>query len=125
QDSRDALFVGFADNLVVGVWVGKDDNTPLKNVNGGGLPAKIWRDFMGLAIKGAAPVPPAPKPKPAPPPDAVIKPEDIEFPIGIDDADVNLGDNPGITLKGKIGDIDVGLDISGKGIDVKTTPAKP
>ena len=26
QDNRDALFVGFAGNLVVGVWVGRDDN---------------------------------------------------------------------------------------------------
>ena len=29
QDNRDALFVGFAGNLVVGVWVGRDDNKSL------------------------------------------------------------------------------------------------
>ncbi|MFM2256706.1 MAG: hypothetical protein RIQ28_553, partial [Pseudomonadota bacterium] len=46
QDYRDALFIGFAGDLVVGVWVGNDDNAPLKNVTGGGLPARIWRDFM-------------------------------------------------------------------------------
>ena len=33
QDNRDALFIGFAGNLVVGVWVGRDDDKPLgKNV---------------------------------------------------------------------------------------------
>ena len=28
QDFRDAWFIGFAPDLVVGVWVGNDDNTP-------------------------------------------------------------------------------------------------
>ena len=55
QDSRDALFVGFAEDLVVGVWVGNDDNSPLAGqIAGGGLPARIWRDFMTQAV-GAAP----------------------------------------------------------------------
>ena len=30
QDNRDAVFIGFAGDLVVGVWVGKDDNSPLE-----------------------------------------------------------------------------------------------
>ncbi|MBX4925949.1 PBP1A family penicillin-binding protein [Rhizobium binae] len=46
QDNRDAWFVGFTDSLVVGVWVGNDDDAPMKGVTGGGLPAHIWRDFM-------------------------------------------------------------------------------
>ncbi|EGE61165.1 UNVERIFIED_ORG: 1A family penicillin-binding protein [Rhizobium esperanzae] len=46
QDNRDAWFVGFTDALVVGVWVGNDDDAPMKGVTGGGLPAHIWRDFM-------------------------------------------------------------------------------
>ncbi|HYE28038.1 MAG TPA: transglycosylase domain-containing protein [Allosphingosinicella sp.] len=55
QDSRDALFIGFAQDLVVGVWVGNDDNSPLAGqIAGGGLPARIWRDFMSRAV-GAAP----------------------------------------------------------------------
>ncbi|MGL5840104.1 MAG: transglycosylase domain-containing protein, partial [Sphingorhabdus sp.] len=57
QDYRDALFIGFAGDLVVGVWIGNDDNTPLKNITGGGLPARIWRDFMSQAVKGAGPRP--------------------------------------------------------------------
>jgi penicillin-binding protein 1A len=51
QDNRDALFVGFAGDLVVGVWVGRDDDRPLgSKVSGGTAPARIWRDFMASAI---------------------------------------------------------------------------
>ncbi|MFN6935464.1 MAG: transglycosylase domain-containing protein, partial [Tsuneonella sp.] len=50
QDYRDALFVGYAGDLVVGVWVGNDDNTPLDGVTGGSVPARIWRDFMVQAL---------------------------------------------------------------------------
>ncbi len=51
QDSRDALFIGFAEDLVVGVWVGNDDNSPLAGqIAGGGLPARLWRDFMTQAV---------------------------------------------------------------------------
>lgn len=49
QNYRDAWFIGFAGNLVVGVWVGNDDNTPMNRVTGGSLPALIWRDFMNAA----------------------------------------------------------------------------
>jgi len=50
QENRDALFVGFAGNLVVGVWVGRDDNQSLGRITGGTAPAEIWRRFMGSAI---------------------------------------------------------------------------
>jgi penicillin-binding protein 1A len=50
QDNRDALFVGFAGDLVVGVWVGRDDNKSLGKVSGGTVPASIWRDFMSSAL---------------------------------------------------------------------------
>lgn len=46
QESRDAWFMGFTDRLVTGVWVGNDDNTPMKRVTGGSFPARIWRDVM-------------------------------------------------------------------------------
>jgi penicillin-binding protein 1A len=57
QDYRDALFVGMAGDLVVGVWVGNDDNKPMQGVTGGTLPALIWRDFMvaALGTQAAAP----------------------------------------------------------------------
>jgi penicillin-binding protein 1A len=50
QENRDALFVGFAGNLVVGVWVGRDDDGSLGRVSGGTLPAEIWRSFMSSAL---------------------------------------------------------------------------
>jgi penicillin-binding protein 1A len=56
SDYRDAVFVGFAGDLVVGVWIGNDDNSPLPGTAGGGLPARIWRAFMADALDtGAAP----------------------------------------------------------------------
>ena len=55
QDNRDALFIGFAGNLVVGVWVGRDDDKSLGKVTGGTVPAQVWRRFMtsALAVDGA------------------------------------------------------------------------
>lgn len=49
QNHRDALFVGFAGGLITGVWVGNDDDTPMRGVTGGSLPAAIWARFMGTA----------------------------------------------------------------------------
>ena len=46
QAARDAWFVGFSADYIVGVWMGYDDNTPLTGVVGGGLPAEIWRETM-------------------------------------------------------------------------------
>jgi len=54
SDYRDAVFVGFAGDLVVGVWIGNDDNSPLPGTAGGGLPARIWRSFMVEALGDAA-----------------------------------------------------------------------
>jgi penicillin-binding protein 1A len=50
QEHRDAWFIGFAGNLVIGVWVGNDDNTPMNGVTGGGLPAEIWQLAMHEAL---------------------------------------------------------------------------
>ena len=50
QENRDAVFVGFAGNLVVGVWVGRDDNKSLGKISGGTVPADIWRNFMSSAL---------------------------------------------------------------------------
>jgi penicillin-binding protein 1A len=49
QEYRDAWFVGFTPDLIVGVWVGNDDNAPMNKVVGGDLPAEIWRDFLTRA----------------------------------------------------------------------------
>jgi penicillin-binding protein 1A len=50
QENRDALFVGFAGNLVVGVWIGRDNNKSLGKISGGTVPAEIWRNFMTSAL---------------------------------------------------------------------------
>ena len=75
QDYRDAWFVGYSATLVTGVWVGNDDNSPMKKVTGGGLPAEIWNRFMRAALAGSTPMPlpaiqwertvPTPEPGPA------------------------------------------------------------
>jgi penicillin-binding protein 1A len=56
QDYRDAWFVGYTAELVTGVWIGHDDGASLridgKPVTGGGLPARLWRDFMTTALDG-------------------------------------------------------------------------
>ncbi len=66
QENRDALFIGFAGDLVVGVWVGRDDNGSLGKVTGGTVPAQIWRDFMTSAIavdgRRGPPLPFGPRP---------------------------------------------------------------
>jgi len=49
QDYRDAWFIGFNDTLVVGVWLGNDDDSPMRRVVGGSLPAAIWKQFMTQA----------------------------------------------------------------------------
>lgn len=89
QDNRDALFVGYAGDLVVGVWIGNDDNSPLAGVSGGGLPARIWRDFMRQALSGVT----APKPEHSPDPTGPIQPLDVPevdgFPFN--DTQLNLG----------------------------------
>jgi penicillin-binding protein 1A len=52
QDFRDAWFVGFTADLVCGVWIGNDNNAPMKKATGGGLPARIFHAFMENAESG-------------------------------------------------------------------------
>jgi membrane peptidoglycan carboxypeptidase len=49
QDYRDAWFIGFNKSLIVGVWVGNDDRSPMKAVTGGSIPAEIWKRFIVAA----------------------------------------------------------------------------
>jgi penicillin-binding protein 1A len=49
QDFRDAWFIGYTSNLVTGVWLGNDDNSPTKKATGGGLPVEVWTRFMRAA----------------------------------------------------------------------------
>jgi penicillin-binding protein 1A len=45
QDFRDAWFIGSVKGVLIGVWVGNDDNQPMKGVLGGGLPARLFHDI--------------------------------------------------------------------------------
>jgi penicillin-binding protein 1A len=100
QDNRDALFVGFAKDLVVGVWVGNDDNTPNAGLSGGGIPARIWKDFMQNAL-GIAP-PPAPV-----------------LPAMVDDGNMADGDDDGTTIDPGTGPLPVEGNISGLGVNLQ------
>jgi penicillin-binding protein 1A len=78
---RDAWFIGFTADYVVGVWMGYDDNTPLKEVTGGGLPAEIWHEVMvrvneGLPVSDLPMIIPEPRLPPQP-----EYPEYVEEPL--------------------------------------------
>jgi penicillin-binding protein 1A len=118
QDSRDALFIGFAGDLVVGVWVGNDDNTPLKGITGGGLPARIWRDFMGQSVKGAG-MRLKPKPVPLPDPTGPIEPLDLPEIPSIENPDVRVDADNGVTVSGEIEGFPLDLTINKDGVDVR------
>jgi len=90
QDGRDALFVGWAGDLVVGVWIGNDDNSPVSGASGGGLPAHIWRDFMVRAL--GLTLPPAPVE-----PDNAIDENGIELEDVLNGAGVQV-DEEGVQL---------------------------
>lgn len=114
QDSRDALFIGYADGLVVGVWVGNDDNSPLKGISGGGLPARIWRDFMRQARRQGAPS------RPRPDPQAPVRPLDIPAPDaipGVQDTRIRV-ENGRTTISSDIGGVPIDLRIDRDGIRI-------
>ena len=95
QDSRDAIFVGYAGGLVTAVWVGNDDNTPLPGGSaGGGVPARIWRNFMSGAIN-----------------------EPVETPPQQQDSDlVNAIAN--VTIETGVGNMSVGVDEDGMSVNI-------
>lgn len=71
QAARDAWFIGFTADYVAGVWMGYDDNTPLKGVTGGGLPAEIWHEVMvrvhdGMPVRQLPLIVPEPRLPPQP-----------------------------------------------------------
>ena len=72
SDFKDAWFCGFTGGVVTVVWVGKDNNEPMRGITGGSAPAALWRQYMAGALPrlgaGAIPLGPAPVgPPPASP----------------------------------------------------------
>ncbi len=118
QDHRDALFVGYAGGLVVGVWVGNDDNTPLPGITGGGLPARIWKDFMQQALgERARPS----RPQPSPDPSGPVEPQDVpelgDIPLG-ENANLRIGQD-GAVISGRIEGVPIDLRIDRNGVQVE------
>ncbi|ESZ88193.1 MAG: penicillin-binding protein 1A [Blastomonas sp. CACIA14H2] len=127
QDNRDALFIGYAGDLVVGVWIGNDDNSPMQGIRGGGLPARIWRQFMGEALPGAVPqrraAPVAPPEEVDP--DPVIGPlleGEIEGQVG--GANVRVTPD-GLTISGDVGGAPVEVTVDGNGANVQRQRPPP
>lgn len=130
QDNRDALFIGYTGDLVVGVWVGNDDNTPMQGIRGGGLPARLWRQFMGEAVRGAAP--PRRAEPVAPPeevdPDPAVGPV-LEGEITAEVGGANVRVTPeGVTVSGEVNGAPVAVTVDGEGANVqrqRPPPADP
>jgi len=125
QDYRDALFVGYAGDLVVGVWIGNDDNTPMKGVTGGSTPARIWRDFMRGALKiDAAPRPTA---SDTPDPEGPIQQLDIEgdeIPLGADGTTLRIEDG-GVVLSQDGVPVEVRVNEGGVMVAPAPAPSAP
>ncbi|HLY78485.1 MAG TPA: PBP1A family penicillin-binding protein [Caulobacteraceae bacterium] len=67
SDFKDAWFCGFSGDFTTVVWMGRDDNSPMRGITGGSAPAEFWKSFMRVALKRGAvtaipPGPPAPVP---------------------------------------------------------------
>ncbi|MGE7414388.1 PBP1A family penicillin-binding protein [Methylobacterium tarhaniae] len=120
QDSRDAWFIGFAGDLVVGVWLGNDDNSPMAGVTGGDLPALIWHDFVAQALaarskagKAEAGKPEAARPAPGPRPETASIAEPETDPRSRDPSGRDLSGRA--VLRGSPAVVDTGtLDFDGR-----------
>ena len=71
SDYKDAWFCGFTGGLTTVVWMGRDNNQPMRRITGGIAPAELWHDYMKVALKKlpSAPIPAGPQPllpEPAP-----------------------------------------------------------
>jgi penicillin-binding protein 1A len=51
QDYRDAWFIGGIEGKIIGIWLGNDDNRPMKSVQGGSLPAHLFHDIASAAFR--------------------------------------------------------------------------
>jgi len=109
QSARDAWFIGFTADYVVGVWMGYDDNSPLTGVTGGGLPAEIWHEVMMRIHQGVTPLPlPMIRPEELP---ASAVPTAPTYPGQVFQADPTAPANPEPSPQGgqSLGDILLGI----------------
>ena len=52
EDYRDSLTIGYTPSIVVGAWVGNNDNSPMNRVAGSSGAAPIWRLIMERILQG-------------------------------------------------------------------------
>lgn len=71
NDSRDAWTIGYSPNIVVGVWAGNNDNSPMVKKVAGQIVAPMWSSFMKQAL---AVLPDERFPLPTSPDPATLKP---------------------------------------------------
>ncbi|OYX48886.1 MAG: penicillin-binding protein [Sphingomonas sp. 32-66-10] len=109
QDNRDALFLGYADGIITGVWMGNDDNSPNGGLAGGGAPARVWRDFMSQALGVTA------RPRPEPVVENVTD-------VLVEDPDNFIED--GIELEGSFGGRELGVRVNRDGSIEMTRPRR-
>jgi penicillin-binding protein 1A len=64
SDFRDAWFDGFTGGLTTVVWMGRDDNAPMRGITGGLAPAEFWKGYMRVALRheSVGPIPAGPPP---------------------------------------------------------------
>ena len=51
NDYKDVWTIGYTPSLVVGMWAGNNDNTPIDKKVAGLVVTPIWREFMDVALK--------------------------------------------------------------------------
>jgi penicillin-binding protein 1A len=111
---------------VVGVWIGNDDNSSLRGINGGGLPARIWRDFMSQSIRNAAPVIRAKTPQ-TPDPEGPIEPLDLlelqELPIDIGNSEIRVDQGQGVTVNTDVNGVPFEITLDRDGANIQPTPS--
>ncbi len=67
SDYKDAWFCGFTGGLTTVVWMGRDDDAPMRGVTGGSAPVEFWRAYMRVALRRLPVQPIAPGPAPTSP----------------------------------------------------------
>lgn len=78
NDNRDAWFIGYAGDMVVGVWMGHDSGAPMRGISGSTLPALAFRRYgSNIALaeneRRSRVAQPLPAKRPAPPPTPAIR----------------------------------------------------
>ena len=95
-------------------------------VNGGGLPARIWRDFMSQSIRNAAPVN-RPKTTQTPDPEGPIEPFDLpelqELPIDISNSEIRVDQGQGVTVNTDVNGVPFEITLDRDGANVQPTPS--